>query len=55
MTIENIGNEIRITASEGKMLSDGGEPIGKVLWVGEGREPTDFYEVDEPEIATRVD
>ena len=46
MIIETVGGITKLTAAEGKLLSDGAGTIGRVIWLGAGRAASDFSEVD---------
>lgn len=39
----------RLTADEGKLITDGGDRTGKVIDVAPNVDPDTFYEIDDPD------
>ena len=48
MIIDNIGSIIRLTAADGKIITDNNGTEGKEIWLGAGRTAEEFVEIDEP-------
>ena len=46
MTIETIEGITRLTADEGKIITDGAGTVGRVIWLGQGRQAAEFHETD---------
>ena len=46
MMIETIEGVTRLTAADGRFLTDGNGTTGKEIWLGKGRAASEFSEVD---------
>ena len=46
MTVELINGITRLTAADGCWLTDGNGTTGREIWLGKGRQASEFSEVD---------
>jgi hypothetical protein len=55
MKVEVIDGITKLTADEGKSLTDNDGTICQIVWLGKGRPQSDFTEIDTPIVVDTTD